>query len=477
MRLYNSLTRRLEDFSPLEPGVVRLYSCGPTVYSFAHIGNLRTFLFNDLLCRWLRYQGLEVRQVMNLTDVDDKTLAGALSEGVSLQEFTQRYTDYFFEDLHTLGIEPAWRYPRATEHIPQMLALVQTLVDRGHAYVSEGSVYFDISSFPAYGRLSGLDPSQSAEPGEWSRLQADEYEREAAADFVLWKAAKEDEPSWDSPWGPGRPGWHIECSAMAMEYLGPTLDLHTGAVDLLFPHHENEIAQSEAATGQPFVRLWLHPEHLLVDGHKMAKSLGNFYTLRDLLERGYRPLAVRHQLLSAHYRKQLNFTLGGLDQSQAALDRLHTYVTRLPRLPLIEGETPEVGEMVARAHEHFVAALDNDLNVPGALGAVYELLAETHPLIDRGELKTGDRERILAFLRDTDRVLGLLTPVFAELDQASASGHPAEDDAEIEALVAERAAAREARDFARADEIRAKLTARGVILEDTPQGTLWRRNV
>ncbi|HEY3397560.1 MAG TPA: cysteine--tRNA ligase [Armatimonadota bacterium] len=471
LRLYNSLSRREEEFTPADGHTVKLYSCGPTVYNFAHIGNLRSFLFYDLLCRYLRYTGWEVHQVMNLTDVDDKTILGARSEGVSLGEFTEGYATLFFEDLTKLGIKPAWKYPRATAHIPQMLDLIQTLVDKGHAYVSEGSVYFNIASFPQYGRLAGITPEAGEEAREFGRLQADEYERETVADFVLWKAAKEGEPSWDSPWGPGRPGWHIECSAMAKEYLGDTLDIHTGAVDLLFPHHENEIAQSEAATGKPFSRFWLHAEFLIVDGHKMSKSLGNFFTLRDLLDKGFRPMAIRHQLLSAHYRKQLNFTLEGLQQSEAALDRLLTYVSRLPRLPLAAGETAAVTEIVRRGHERFREALDADLNVPGALGAVYEVLAQTNPLIESGAFQTGDRDQVLAFLRDTDQVLGLLTEALADLEAPQSP-----EDAEIDALVAERTAARAEKNWARGDEIRDELTARGIIVEDTPAGPVWRRS-
>jgi len=470
LRLHNSLARREEDFAPADGHTVRLYTCGPTVYNVVTIGNLRFFLAADLLCRYLRYLGWEVHQVMNLTDVDDKTIAGCQSEGVPLSEFTGRYAELFFQDLCTLNIAPAWKYPRATEHIPQMLALIQTLLDKGHAYVRDGSVYFDISSFPQYGRLSGVRPEEAADVREFGRLQEDEYEREAVADFVLWKAAKPGEPTWDSPWGPGRPGWHIECSAMSMQYLGETMDLHAGAVDLLFPHHENEIAQSEAATGQPFSRFWTHVEFLIVDGHKMSKSLGNYYTLGDLLAKGHRPMAVRHQLMTAHYRKQLNFTLDGLQQSESALDRLTTYVSRLPRLPLPEGESAQVGEILTRAHAKFREALDDDLNVPGALGVVFEVLAETNPLIEGGQFHTGDRDRVLDFLRDTDQVLGLLTVTLAEVAAPQTS-----DDDKIDALVAARTAARAARDWAKADQIRDELTEQGIILEDTAGGTVWRR--
>ncbi len=284
LRLYNSLTRRKQVFEPDDGETARVYSCGPTVYDFAHIGNLRTFTFNDILCRYLSFKGFEVKQVMNITDVDDKTIAGAAAQGLSLAEYTEKYTQYFFDDIDALNIRRAWKYPQATQHISQMHEIIQKLLDNGHAYVAEGSVYYDISSFADYGKLSGVQPEELSSSTEFSRLEGDQYEREEAGDFVLWKAAKPGEPSWDSPWGSGRPGWHIECSAMSMAYLGPTLDIHTGAVDLLFPHHENEIAQSEGATGQQFCRFWVHGEHLIVEGQKMSKSLGNFFTLRDLLE-------------------------------------------------------------------------------------------------------------------------------------------------------------------------------------------------
>ncbi|MBU0611613.1 MAG: cysteine--tRNA ligase [Armatimonadetes bacterium] len=462
MKLFNSLTQREAEFMPQQPGVVTIYACGPTVYDFPHIGNLRTFLFGDILCRALRRAGLEVREVMNITDVDDKTIARSLREGVSLQEYTQRYTDYFLEDLKTLRIEPAWKYPKATEHIPQMIQIVQALMDKGHAYVSEGSVYFKLDSFPRYGKLSGLTAEQRGAE-RLSRLDADEYDRENAQDFVLWKAAREGEPSWDSPWGPGRPGWHIECSAMSMEYLGETLDIHVGGVDLLFPHHENEIAQSEAATGKPFVRWWMHGEHLLVDGLKMAKSLGNFYTLRDLLDRGIDPMAVRHQLLTAHYRHQLNFTVEGLEQSTQALKRLWDFVDRLAELQPAEEGNALVASAVARAQESFGAALDDDLNVPGAMGSVFELMREVNTPLQEGHLDAANVAAIQGFLEDADSVLGFIAHERQALD------------GDIEALIGERNQARRDRNFARADEIRDQLLADGIVLEDGPQGTRWRR--
>ncbi len=469
LQLYNSLTKGKEAFQPADGHTARIYSCGPTVYDFAHIGNLRTFMFNDILCRYLRFKGFEVKQVMNITDVDDKTIAGAQAEGISLSEYTQKYTQYFFEDIDTLSIQPAWKYPKATEHIPQMQQMVQKLIDNGHAYVADGSVYCDISTFADYGKLSGIRPEELSGSAEFSRLEGDQYEREEAGDFVLWKAAKPNEPSWDSPWGPGRPGWHIECSAMSMAYLGSTLDIHTGAVDLIFPHHENEIAQSEGATGQQFCRFWVHGEHLIVEGQKMSKSLGNFFTLRDLREQGYSPPAIRHQLLTAHYRQQLNFTMEGLQQSERTVERLNTFIQRLPRLPLPEGTSEQAGEIVARAHQDFEAAMDDDLNVPGAMGVVFELIKQVNVMIDAGQLHAGDCETIFEFLEQADSVLGIMTP---QLEAAQVE--PILDE-EIEALIAEREAAREHGEYEQADEIRDQLTDQGIILEDTPTGTLWRR--
>ncbi len=467
LELYNTATRQQQPFEPADGKTARVYSCGPTVYDFPHIGNLRTFVLSDILCRYLAFKGWKVHHVMNITDVDDKTINGALTQGVSLSEYTQQYTEYFFEDLKTLNIQLAWKYPRATEHISQMQALIQTLLDKGHAYERDGSVYFDISSFPDYGKLSGVHAPGMTQCS-FSRLD-DEYDREEVGDFVLWKAAKPDEPFWDSPWGPGRPGWHIECSAMSMEYLGPTLDIHTGAVDLIFPHHENEIAQSEAATGQQFVRFWVHGEHLIVDGEKMSKSLGNFYTLRDLVEQGHRPQAIRHQLLTAHYRQQLNFTLEGLEQSERAMQRLNTFIERLPRLPLPKGSSAEAIQLIEEAHSKFEQVMDDDLNVPGALGVVFDLIKDINTLIDAGELRDRDRTAVLNFLEQADSVLGLMTE---QLEAAKSEPVLAE---EIEALIAERAQARANKDFARADEIRDQLAAEGIILEDTPQGTIWRR--
>ncbi len=461
LKLYNTGTRRKDDFQPLEEGVVSIYSCGPTVYDFPHIGNLRTFLFADILVRYLKRRGYTVHNVMNITDVDDKTIRGSQAEGVSLGEYTAKYADYFLQDLETLRIQPAWKYPRATEHIDQMLDVVQELIEKGYAYETEGSVYFDISAYPNYGKLSGIVPEEQ-ETREFGRLDRDEYERDDARDFVLWKAAKPDEPSWESPWGPGRPGWHIECTAMSIEYLGETVDMHLGGVDLIFPHHENEIAQSEAYTGKEFVRYWVHPEHLIVEGEKMSKSKGNFFTLRELLDRGYDPVAIRHLLMSAHYRRQLNFTLEGLDQSQQALSRLWDFADRVAEIP-DDAEGADLADEVSAALAKFDAELDDDLNVPGAMASVFELMRDVNPLLAEGTIGAAGRDRVLEFLADADTVLGII-----EHEKGSV-------DAEIEALMAEREQARVEKNWSRADEIRDELLAQGIVIEDTPQGPRWRR--
>jgi len=462
MWLYNTKTRRKEEFVPLQAGKVKVYTCGPTVYDLPHIGNLRTFLWSDLLARVLQRKGLEVYNVMNITDVDDKTIIGAKREGKSLAEYTKKYIDGFFEELEALRVKPAWKYPRATDHIGEMLEMIQTLIDRGHAYEQDGSVYFDISSISHYGALSGVVPDEHAT--HFGRLDSDQYEREDVRDFVLWKAAREGEPSWDSPWGPGRPGWHIECSAMALKYLGETVDIHMGGVDLVFPHHENETAQSEAATGQEFVRYWLHVEHLVVEGQKMSKSLGNFYTLRDLLQYGYEPVVVRHQLMTAHYRQQLNFTLEGLEQSHQALTRLWNFVDRVKEVP-VDAQGVGLMDEVQAARSKFDAELDDDLNVPGALGAVYELIRRVNPLLARAQVSAEGARRVLDFLADADTVLGIVEHESGALDL---------NEEEVEALLAERERARARKDWERADRIREELRARGVVVEDTPTGSRWR---
>jgi cysteinyl-tRNA synthetase len=467
LHLYDTGRRRTVPFTPLEEGAVRLYTCGPTVYNHAHIGNLRTFVASDLLRRTLRYLGYEVTQVMNLTDVDDKIIHGAAEAGQDLATFTGPYVDSFFAALDGLGIERAERYPKATDHIGDMLELIGRLVEGGYAYEADGSVFFRIAADEDYGRLSGKDLEQTRR-GE--RVMADEYDKEDVRDFVLWKGAKEGEPSWDSPWGPGRPGWHIECSAMSMRYLGETFDLHSGGVDLVFPHHENEIAQSESATGEEFVRHWFHSEHLIVDGAKMSKSLGNQYTLDDLLERGASARALRYLFLSVHYRAKLNFTFESLDAAGKALARVDELRFRVEHAPEEDG-AESLEEPSGTALASFRAALADDLNISEALSALFVYVREVNRRIANGPLAPGDRERVAGTLADLDRVLGVL-------DASAWDGGAGEADdeaAEIDRMVADREAARKARDFATADRLRDELIARGVVLEDTPHGPRWKK--
>ncbi|MGB5342012.1 MAG: cysteine--tRNA ligase [Thermoanaerobaculia bacterium] len=465
---YNTLGRHLSQLETEVPGEVRMYTCGPTVYNTSHIGNLRTFLFEDVLRRSLRFLGWRVEQVMNLTDVDDKTIEGAASAGTSLAEFTQPFIDAFFVDLDRLHIQRAEHYPRATEHVDEMLELVQKLVEKGYAYESDGSVFFRIGEDKDYGKLSGFDLSQVR---QGVRVATDDYDKEDVRDFVLWKGAKEGEPAWDSPWGPGRPGWHLECSAMGMKYLGESFDIHCGGVDNIFPHHENEIAQSESATGKPFVRTWIHAEHLIVDGEKMSKSLGNFYTLQDLVDRGASLRALRYQLLSVHYRKKLNFTFDGLADAGAALKRLDEMRFRLLNAAESLDDTDSVmGPVCERLNQEFGDALANDLNTSEALAALFGFVREVNQAIDGERLAMGDRQLVLDTLAHVDEVLGVLdADEWREAEECGLS------DEEIDRLLVERREARESRDFARADEIREQLTDQGIVLEDTPTGTRWKR--
>jgi cysteinyl-tRNA synthetase len=460
LHVYNTLAREIQEFTPLHAGEIRLYTCGPTVYDAAHIGNFRTYLWEDLLRRYLKHLGYRVTQVMNITDVDDKTIENAVKAGVSLNEYTRRYADLFFEDLDALGIERAEHYPRATEHIPEMLALIRRLKERGHLYASRGSLYFRIDSFPKYGRLARLDAEASR---GHERVDSDEYEKDDPRDFAVWKAHKEGEPYWDGEFGKGRPGWHMECSAMSMKYLGEVFDIHTGGVDNIFPHHENEIAQSEAATGKPFVRYWMHAAHLVVDGEKMSKSLGNCYTLRHIRERGFEPRPLRYLLLSCHYRSPLNFTFEGLRQSGTALARLDDLACRLRETVAPAGSDPDLGRKIAAGRAGMFEALDADLNTAGALGHLFVLVREINSALDHGAAGEDD----LAAGRD---VLSLFEAVFGiPLGQIQAL----ED--EVEALVRKRDEARARKDYAEADRIRADLLRRGIVLEDTSKGVRWKR--
>ncbi len=461
LHLYNTLTRTLEPFQPAEGNTVRMYSCGPTVYSHAHIGNLRTFAFQDILRRHLRHSGYELLHVMNITDVDDKIIANAAAAGQTLTEYTAQYTEAFQQDAKTLRLEEPEHLTPATAHIDAMIDLIRRLEENGFTYQSDGSTYFRIANFAEYGKLARLDTS-GMKAG--ARVDQDEYEKDNARDFALWKASKDGEPHWDSPFGPGRPGWHIECSAMGMQYLGETFDIHTGGVDLVFPHHENEIAQSQAATGKPFVRFWVHAEHLLVDGQKMSKSLGNFYTLRDLIEQGHSPEAIRYLLVSAPYRKQLNFTMDGLRAAATAIERLRNFKRRLETEAFSEGENEALSAAATEANRQFAAGMDDDLNTAQALGAVFDYVRDANTKIDAGGFLEGNR-------RSAAEVLDLFDSIFDVLDTETAGKVPPE---EIERLITERAEARKARNFARADEIRDELQRQGVILEDTRDGTHWK---
>ena len=472
LRVYDTKSRALTPFAPLEAGKVRAYACGPTIYDHAHIGNFRTFLFFDLVHRYLEWSGYEVRFVMNLTDVDDKTIAGAVAAGASVADFTRPFGEAFLEDACTLGMLPADAYPRATEYIEPMVDFIGRLIDSGHAYRAEdGAVYFSVASFERYGQLKGIDTS-SLKVG--ARVAQDQYDKEDARDFALWKSASEGDEragaAWDSPWGRGRPGWHLECSVMSLAELGDTLDLHLGGEDLIFPHHENEIAQSEAATGKPFVRNWLHVKHLLVEGRKMSKSLGNFVTVRQLIDEGYDAASIRHQLVSAHYRGDLNFTRVGLDASRRAVQRLLDFESRLAGLTVSEGAAAtELPQVAREGVTSFRAAMDNDLNTADALAALFSLVSRVNAALDRvQEVTPSDRDAVRDALASIDRVLGLLE--VARTSRA-VDGGVAEW---VEERIQARADARSQKDFAAADVIRDELAAKGIVLEDGPSGTRWK---
>ncbi len=475
----NTLSGRKEAFTPLHAGDVRMYTCGPTVYDFAHIGNFRTFVFQDVLRRFLRARGFRVRQVMNLTDVDDRIIQNAAAAGAGIREYTDRYIQAFLEDMRLLHLEMPETLARATDHIDDMAALVAQLLENGFAYRSDGSIYFRIARFPCYGALSKMDFS-GIQAG--ARVDVDRYEKDDARDFALWKEHKPGEHFWETRIGPGRPGWHLECSTMALKYLGPTLDFHTGGVDLVFPHHENEIAQSEAATGQPFVRYWLHAEHLLVNGEKMSKSAGNFYTLRDLFARGHRPSAIRFLLASVPYRRQLNFTFEGLEQAASSVERLRNFAARLREARLADSGAPDSGApfapRIVEAEARFEAGLEDDLNTAQALAAVFDLVREINTAIDRGEFAAADAAAALAFLGRFDAIFAVLGGDDLETLRAlgyAESGAPLADD-DVAARVRERREARQRRDFEAADRIRRELAERGIILEDLKDGTVrWKR--
>ena len=469
MRLYNTLTRSEEEFVPADGRTVRMYTCGLTVYARGHIGNFRTFVSLDVLRRALKYEdGYAMRHVMNFTDVDDKTIHASREAGVPLREYTDRYVAAYLEDAASMGLEPVEENPRATDpaNLQAMVDMVTALEGRGHTYRSDGSVYFRISTLPEYGKLARLD-HEGIQPG--ARLDADTYTKHDARDFVLWKATKPGEPTWDLGCGPGRPGWHIECSAMALRLLGPPpIDIHGGGIDLVFPHHENEIAQAEGATGLQFSRFWVHVEFLNLDNEKMSKSLGNVFTVRDILDKGHRASALRYLLVSVHYRKQLTFNWDVLTQADAAVTRLADFVARVEGVKGGEAHA-DIATRVDEARKAFRAAIAGDLNVPAAQGVMFELVREMNAAIDQGRLGEPDARVILDAFEAFDRVLGVLALRRAE-DAA-----PPVPETEIESLIEARREARRARDFARADAIRAELEARGIILEDSAAGTRWKR--
>ena len=489
LRLFNTLTGQLDPLAPSDGKALRMYACGPTVYDYGHIGNFRTFLQIDLLRRYLKLTGVPLRHVMNITDVDDKIIRNASEAGVAIGEYTARYEQAFFEDLESLRIERPEQLARATEHIPRMVELIQKLAAAGAAYQTEdGSWYFRLSAFPAYGKLSKKDLS-GMEDG--ARVDVDEYEKDSARDFALWKAAKPGETSWETPIGRGRPGWHIECSAMAMEYLGDSFDLHAGGEDLMFPHHENEIAQSETATHKPFARHWMHVRFLLVDGRKMSKSEGNFFTLRDLLLKGYKASAIRLALISVPYRHQLNFTFDGLTEATNAIDRLRTFRQRLMEGNFASGGNPVLQAAAQQAQVDYMAALANDLNTAEARAPIFDLVRTANTAIDQGQLLASDRDAILVVLASFDAVFDVIEDHDAEptrraLEWAKQAGRIADaapellarqslTDEAVEALVAERTQAKRQRNFARADQIRNELVAKGIVIEDSKDGVRWKR--
>jgi len=475
--LYNSLGRRLTKFKPLSGKKVRMYTCGPTVYNYAHIGNFRTFVFEDVLRRYLKHKGYSVVQVKNITDVEDRIIEGIKRTGKSLQELTDFFTQAFMEDLDALNIERAERYPRATGSIDDIVTAVESLMKKGYAYrEADGSVYFSIKKFPRYGRLSGV---KQAEVKSGTRVAADHYEKMGANDFALWKAWDPDdgEVFWETRLGKGRPGWHIECSVMAMKYLGPTLDIHTGGKDLRFPHHENEIAQSEALTGKRFVKVWMHAEFLNINGEKMGKSLGNMITYRELRDQGWGPRAIRLFLISAHYRDELNLTDGSMGQADATMRSIDEFYERLMHgmTTAAEGKASLALRPVKSLLRGFDQAMDDDLNTPKALAALFAFQRATNKLIDSRRLSQGDYELIMSSLEKVDDVLGIPSPRSARSSPALEDPKEAVENAVIQALVNEREAARKLKDYAKADIIRDRLKEKGVVVQDTPDGPVWRK--
>jgi cysteinyl-tRNA synthetase len=464
LRFFNTLSRQVEEFQPIEAGKVRMYICGPTVWNFAHIGNFRTFIFGDVLRRYLRFKGFELTHVFNLTDVDDRIINEAAKQNISIDEFTAPFIHYFWEDFDALGNERPEVTPRATHHIAEMIDIISKLLDNGHAYESDGSIYYRITAFLEYGKLSKIKFEGNIAGGS-DRIDTDKYDKEDARDFALWKlVGPDDQPGWDAPFGRGRPGWHIECSAMAMKYLGETFDLHAGGMDLQFPHHENEIAQSEGSTGKLFAKFWIHSEFLKIDDVTMSKSKGNFFTFRDLKEQGYSPLAMRYLLLSVPYRKQLNFTFDGLQGAESTVERLRNFRSLVRDAKTREGSNSEAAASVAKALTDFEAAMDDDFNTAAALASIHDMVREINTILANDEFQAEDRSAVLDAISKFDSVLGIFGKEDSEIL-----------DDEIEALIAERQEARHQRNFARSDEIRDLLADKGIILEDTKDGVRWKR--
>ena len=464
MQFYNSMSRRKEEFKSIEPGKVGMYTCGPTVYNFAHIGNFRAYIFEDLLRRALEYHGFQVNQVMNLTDVDDKTIRDSQAAGIPLQDFTGKYKKAFFEDIETLKIEKAEHYPAATDHIPEMISIIEILLEKDFAYQGDdGSLYFSIAKFADYGKLAKID-MENQRSGE--RIKNDEYAKDSVADFALWKAWSEADGDvvWDSPWGKGRPGWHIECSAMSMKYLGKTFDIHTGGVDNMFPHHEDEIAQSESANGCRFVNYWLHCGFLIVDGEKMSKSLGNFYTLRDLAEKGYSPEEMRLVLLSTHYRKKLDFSEKALTQARSSIRSFKDVFNRLRKAD--GAENADIDAKLADADKSFKESLGDDLNISGALAAMYGLMRDVNKMLDENMVSAKSAEKILELYRKFDRIFAVMG-----VDDAEEEVIPEN----VANLAEERKQARADKNFEKSDNIRDKLKELGWIVEDSPEGQRVKR--
>lgn len=491
LRLFNTMSARVEEFHPIQPNEVRMYACGPTVYDYGHIGNFRTFIAVDILKRFLAQSGYRLHYVMNITDVDDKIIRNSARDKVSVQQYTAKYEKAFLEDAATLNIQQP-KLVRATEHIPEMAAFIAELAQKGLAYrTDDGSYYFRIGKFPAYGKLSKKD---FAGMEDGARVDVDEYEKDNARDFALWKAPKPGEAAWETSIGLGRPGWHIECSVMSMEELGETFDLHAGGEDLIFPHHENEIAQSESLTGKTFANFWFHARFLLVEGEKMSKSLGNFFTIRDLVLKGYKPSSIRYLLCSVPYRNQLNFTFDGLRQAATSVDRLRNFRLRLKSAALPDGSNEAMSKLASDTVERMKAALEDDLNTAQAQAAVFEMVRAANAALDAGEMKRDDIGPLLHAVEKFDEIFAVLddddTPkVQAILDWARAEGREKEitpealaiagsgglSDAVIEAKIAEITAARAARDFKRSDALRAELTEAGILVEITKDGIRWRR--